>query len=262
MSVSALRFRSILDEMEIIHRATSPHTFELIMETKELPESLKVIFCVYEDRSLIQATSLLCNLDLKSDCIYKAYQFCNQWHLEKNLPKVMLNAAETFLLCEWTWDTDEPLSDDFLKGMIFANFIKVSESVFIAALEENLYQSSEEGGKLFVINDQSKISDKNISSGELTQREKRISKTECLQNENDCHNQEADEDDEDDDSDLVDEDDQEEDEDCEDCDNSDEDEDCEDCDDSDDNENSETSLPVEHYLQKHFNQDDSDDSEQ
>ena len=242
MSVSASRFRSILDEMEIIHRATSPHTFELIMETKDLPESLKVIFSIYEDRALIQATSLLCNLDLKPDCVYKAYQFCNQWHLEKNLPKVMLNAAETFLLCEWTWDTDEPLSDDFLKGMIFANFIKISESVFCEALAENLYQSSEEGGKLFVINSKSNVSENNSSSEDLSQKSKKIKKEECLQNEDDCHNKEDDDYDEDC-----------EDEDCK-------DEDCEDCeDDEDDEHDSSNTLPVESFLQKHYDQDHSND---
>ena len=243
MSVSATRFRSILDEMEIIHRATSPHTFELIMETKDLPESLKVIFCIYEDRALIQATSLLCNLDLKPDCVYKAYQFCNQWHLEKNLPKVMLNAAETFLLCEWTWDTDEALSDDFLKGMIFANFIKISESVFNEALSENLYQSSEEGGKLFVIDSKSKTSDNNTSSENLS---KKVEKEECLQNEDDCHNKEEDDDDYDDDEENYENDDD---------DDDDYDEDDEDDEDSPNN----PTLPIESYLEKQFNQDHSND---
>ena len=243
MSVSATRFRSILDEMEIIHRATSPHTFELIMETKDLPESLKVIFCIYEDRALIQATSLLCNLDLKPDCVYKAYQFCNQWHLEKNLPKVMLNAAETFLLCEWTWDTDEALSDDFLKGMIFANFIKISESVFNEALSENLYQSSEEGGKLFVIDSKSKTSDNNTSSENLS---KKVEKEECLQNEDDCHNKEEDDDDYDDDEENYENDDD---------DDDDYDEDDEDDEDSPNN----PTLPIDSYLEKQFNQDHSND---
>ena len=243
MSVSASKFRSILDEMEIIHRATSPHTFELIMETKDLPESLKVIFCIYEDRALIQATSLLCNLDLKPDCVYKAYQFCNQWHLEKNLPKVMLNAAETFLLCEWTWDTDEPLSDDFLKGMIFANFIKISESVFNEALAENLYQSSEEGGKLFSIGGNTKDADNNASSEDLAQKSKKVKKQECLQNEDDCHNKEEDdeEDYENDDNDEEDNDDDEEDY------------------DDDEEDYDSNSLPIESYLQRKFDQDHSDD---
>ena len=141
MTISIQHFRNILDEMEIshvFHKESGVIEF-YIHETDPAAAIFKILICVSEEKGMIQATGILCEKDLDdSDDFNAAYRFCNQWHADTIMPKVVVNVDGKFLACEWTWDTDVGFEDDDLKGLI-AYFIQGPELCINRAAEAGLY---------------------------------------------------------------------------------------------------------------------------
>ena len=140
MTVNAQHFREILDEMEIAHRAVPPNGFEFIIEqTGPFQGKVKFTFFVREEQALIQAYAVLCNKDLDASKLDEAYRFCNTWHNDTIMPKVIVDEKNRFLLCEWIWDSDYEISNDLLTRLILAPFIQNTQTCINKAVEAGLY---------------------------------------------------------------------------------------------------------------------------
>lgn len=142
MSITQQHFREILDELEICHMIyRNSGIIEFIMrQTKPFTADFKFLFRVDESRMMIQGQALLCDRDLDdADGFRPAYRFCNRWHNDMVISKVMVNEEGRFLLCEWSWNTDYEISDEQLKNLIIAKFMSSSECCISKAVESGLY---------------------------------------------------------------------------------------------------------------------------
>ena len=129
MAITVKHYREILDELEIshiFHKEAGIIEF-ILHETEPFEADYKILVNISEDRDLIQIN------DFEA-----AYRFCNQWHADTTMPKVVVNTEGKFLSCEWSWDTDFEISDVEIK-MLLAKFIHETKLCIIQAADMGLY---------------------------------------------------------------------------------------------------------------------------
>ena len=141
MAITVKHYREILDELEISHIFhKDAGIIEFILhETEPFEADYKILVNISEERELIQINGILCEKDLDDANDFEAaYRFCNQWHADTTMPKVVVNTGGKFLSCEWSWDTDFEMSDVELK-MMLAKFIHGTKLCIIRAADMGLY---------------------------------------------------------------------------------------------------------------------------
>ncbi len=140
MTVTAAQFRSILDETEVLHHLDDQDFEFIFTQTEPFQADFKFIFTVNEEKNQIQAHGMLCDIDLAEEDMEKAYIFCNQWNKNAIMPKVYVYEEGKMLLCEWTWDTECDLTDDFVKGLILGKFVHATEFFVKESVEAGIYR--------------------------------------------------------------------------------------------------------------------------
>ena len=141
MPITVQQFRKVLDEMEIAHRVRKDtNVIEFIVhESDPIPLDYKILFSISEEKNRIQATGILCDKDVDdSDDFMSAYLFCNQWHADTTMPKVILNCEAKLLACEWTWNRIPEISNDDLSTLI-VNFVHGTQVCISKAIETGVY---------------------------------------------------------------------------------------------------------------------------
>ena len=141
MPITVQQFRKVLDDMEIAHMIhKDSHVIEFIVHDSDpIPLDYKILFSISEEKDRIQATGILCSKDVDdSDDFKSAYLFCNQWHADTTMPKVILNCEGKLLACEWTWNRVPEISDDDLSTLI-VNFVHGTQVCISKAIEAGVY---------------------------------------------------------------------------------------------------------------------------